>query len=264
MKHVDICCCRVGAYRTPWCQLLHSDEENECEVLHLFYKIPVLQEDIERRSSMLGKLRRTEEAQHLLDLIALTKDEEDLFSIFARAAMADVFDALQLYAPKLSKGYFWREGLSSFELGEAVGVVTESEGEEDVLALNGEEVRMNTSIVPFKKDDYVRIGDQWYVAAADGDTTDWASKLIPTEDYRNSIHYVLRCKCRSNLNMIEPIDTAIFEALVARIIFKWLEYAYPDEAPRYNAAYEEEIAKLRKRCDQLWGTHIVHRIPRMF
>lgn len=63
--------------------------------LHFNYKKEDLQNEVEKRTSYLGKFRRTEKASHLLDLIAMTKDEEDLFIPLMKSAMADVFDTFR-------------------------------------------------------------------------------------------------------------------------------------------------------------------------
>lgn len=520
MRHVDTCCCATN-YRTPWCDMLRQADDRNSIVLHLWYKIPMIQEEIDRRSSYLGKFRRTEEAQHLLDLIRMSKDEEPLFIPFAKAAMVDIFDVLNRYAPKQKKAIWWREGMTTillpkipprsnekhvcnlsgynsaseyFELteispsatghrfvlskGDAVYITVEgmfyhtstddgawlshtwqltqdspeiiledtlrdildpqgtyenidvwkislsrdaslpqenisvdiyepctdtelntldmsevvpqlfvnnqlsgtfkrtvngvtetyedtigtsdgviivrtdtptsiqgriylpiAMGEEErdtqntfVVLVNykkaytviatGEEVVTDESVkltlpasvlkpnnspyrwealidyapalaaatnersaeyvynvdsvelqsiltrqnnpVPFKTGDYVLYDDLLYIAVADGDANDFAGKLLATEDYRNSIHYAIKWDSTHNINMVEPLDTGIFEALVARVIYKWLQYSYPNEAQRYLDEFNENIERIGKRCDALWGVHIVSRIPRCF
>lgn len=121
------------------------------------------------------------------------------------------------------------------------------------------------AVVTFQKDDYVEYNGQLYKATADGDSTDFVGKLVPTEDYRSSIHYgiVWKC-CGSNINMVEPLDTAIFEALVARIIYKWLQSAYPAEASRYLEDWNEYLSKISTRVRFLDGPQIVNRISRSF
>lgn len=245
MKEICQCNCSVPAtaYRTPWCNLLCGGEPTE--ILHLWYKLDWLREEIDKRSSYLGKFRRTEEAKHLLDLINITRDEDDLFVPFAKAAMADVFDVLQTYMPKTEKAYFWREGRETV-------VFTDIPAPPDPP-------------VEFHAGQYVEYNGKLYMAIEDGDSNDFADKLAPTEDYRDSIHYGLnwRC-CKSNINAIEPLDTAIFEALVARILFKWLQYSYPDEAQYYQTDYAEHLEAIRSRCNVLNGPQIVKRIPRIY
>jgi len=247
MKELCQCNCAgslAERYRTPWCSILAATCPcAPVDLLHFWYKLPMLQDEIDKRSSYLGKFRRTEEAQHLLDLIRMSKDEHNLFIPFAKAAQADVYDALVTHMPRVQKTYFFREG-------------------KDTIVFNNHPLPYPP--VSFKKDDYVEFNGDLYMAVEDGSSADYDGKLVPTEDYRDSIHFGLVWKCCSNLNAVEPLDVAIFEALVARIIFKWLSYAYPEEAPRYDAEYQEHLQKIRSRANLLDNNHIVSRIPRMF
>ena len=237
------CCSKPHAgYTTPWCSLLHGQDDS-CAVLHLWYKIPMIQDEIDKRSSYIGKFRRTEEAQHLLDLIRFSKDEENMFIPMAKAAMADVFDVLFPSMPRHEKAYWWDEGKETAEF------------TDDPLP---------DPAVTFYAGQYVKYNNDLYKAIEDGSSDDFAGKLVPTEDYRNSMHYGILWRCKSNINAVEPLDVAIFETLVARIIYKWLEYAYPDEAPRFLNQYNEGLAAIRNRASILDGPKIVNRIPRMF
>lgn len=166
-----------------------------------------------------------------------------LFVPYAKAAMADIYDALHTYLPRHEKAYFWREGKDT-------AVFTDNP--------------LPSPAVTFTEGQYVEYNGDLYVAIEDGSSDDFAGKLVPTEDYRDSIHYGIVWRCSSSINAVEPLDVAVFEALVARIIYKWLSYAYPDEAPRYLSEYEEHLDKIRRRGAILAGAQIVNRIPRMF
>jgi hypothetical protein len=65
---------------------------NDLPKLHFNYRLAELQEDVERTTSYLGKFRRTEEASHLQDLIAMTKDESNIFTPLAKEVALSVFD----------------------------------------------------------------------------------------------------------------------------------------------------------------------------
>lgn len=316
------CSCKgVGIHRTPWCELL-NELGHAFHVMNFWYKLDWLQKEIEKRSSYLGKLRRTEEAQHLLDLIAMTKDEEDLFYPFANAAMADVFDELEKYTPRHGRCYFWNENIpfvkvesntDEFHIDDLVeyngklyiawldnvlvpvGIVFDNtEDAEDVYsvtairdeehdAIGGEHTYCFYDEVSgyyyYCDKEEPEVGDKVYewggdndfteIGSVTGDTMGWdgielEKKLVETFDWRKSIHYLLAFPRDWHVNVAEPLDTAIFEALVARIMFKWLEYAYPDEAPRYLEEWNECIKKVRNRCSKMYGQPIVKRIPRIF
>lgn len=297
MKEICQCNCSspATAYRTPWCSMLRGGEPTE--ILHLWYKLEWLRKEVEKRSSYLGKFRRTEEAQHLLDLIAMTEDEVDLFIPYARAAMADVFDVLNTYMPKREKAIFFREGKETIILPDvpdedsllhlsqldadnvdgngfivadtipvdADGYIQISETGVDADGYIVPEDHPTGPLVYFHAGDYVQYKGELYMAIADGDSHDFVGKLVPTEDYRDSVHYGLNWHCcGSNINAVEPLDTAIFEALVARIIYKWLCMSYPAEAERYQAEWLEHLASIKTRCNILNGPQIVNRIPRLF
>lgn len=349
-----------GVYRTPWCDMLFGD--GCCgisrNVLHLWYKLEWLQKEIEKRSSYLGKFRKTEEAKHLLDLISMTKDEEDLFYPFAKAAMADVLDALMRFMPKEKHCYLWREGRETITINDlpkfdflgngggydiqlysqqsiqgeigftpqgidftqvgatallrltyTVGFIIKATNTEIIeqrqINLMQEFDKLDKSnnwiatidyspeLAPeqaetsaeyiksldaykvvsgiyyyrnpiiFHGGDYVEWNGQLYLAIMGGNANYPSECLVPTPDYRDSIHYLIGYPMDKSITLAGAIDTAVFEALVARIIFKWLEYAYPDEAERYLTAYNEELEKIRRRCLILTGGQIVNRIPRL-
>ena len=244
MKEIVNCNCAVGKYRTPWCELLQDKEYSSCSLLHFWYKIEMVRKEIEKRTSYLGKYRRTEEAKHLLDLIHMSEDEKDLFIPYAEAAMADVYDELNMYMPRHKKAYFWNEGTNT-------------------VIINDDEPQPEP--IPFKTGQYVSYNGLLYMAIEDGDSEHINGKLIPTEDYRESMHICILWDCRSsNVNAIQPLDVSIFETLVARVIYKWLLLSYPDEAPRYLAEYNEGLEKIKKRANILTGPQIVNRTPRMF
>jgi len=155
-----------------------------------------------------------------------------------------VYDALSYYAPKWESAYQFREGKET-----AVFTDTPS---------------LPVPAVYFDEGQYVEYNGVLYIANAAGSSNDFAGKLVPTEDYRDSIHIGLRWECcQSKVNNVEPLDTGIFEALVARIIWKWLSRAYPSEAEIYLNEYNDELEKIKKRVRALDGTHIVSRIPRI-
>lgn len=249
----EYCTCNSCAapnvpYKTPWCDMLMRSKSS-CGLLHLWYNLEMVRKEIEKRTAYLGKFRRTEEAKHLLDLIQMTEDNENMFVPFAKAAMSDVFDVLSNHMPTHEKALWWMEGKDTV-------IIDDDESE------SGDE--SEDEPIVFHAGQYVLYNGELYIAIADGDSRDIAGKLVPTEDYRNSMHYGIMWNCCSNINAVEPLDVAIFEALVARIIYKWLQYAYPDEAPRYLAEFDEYKAQIKSRANILDGPKIINRIPRIY
>lgn len=69
--------------------------------LDLWYPLEELKQEIGMRTAYLGKLRSSEQAEHLLDLIHMTDDEENLLMSFANNAMAEVYECFSKYARHL-------------------------------------------------------------------------------------------------------------------------------------------------------------------
>lgn len=69
--------------------------------LDLWYPFENLKQEIGMRTAYLGKLRSSEQVEHLLDLIHLTDDEEELMMSFANNAMAEVYECFSKYARHL-------------------------------------------------------------------------------------------------------------------------------------------------------------------
>lgn len=65
----------------------------------------------------------------------------------------------------------------------------------------------------------------------------------------DGIHYYMEVPCYINDTAAEPLDTAILEALVNRIIWKWLILSYPNEAAAYDTIYKECLNSIRMRCN---------------
>lgn len=106
---------------------------NDLPKLHFNYRLAELQEDVEKTTSYLGKFRRTESAAHLQDLIAMTKDESNIFTPIAKEVALSVFD-------EFKKGVF-NAGDSSYKHKESVvlnNIVLPPAVEPHVLGLNVE------------------------------------------------------------------------------------------------------------------------------
>lgn len=72
--------------------------DSKTRKLNLWYPFADLKKEVGMRTAYLGKLRSTEQAQHLLDLIHLTDDEEKLMMSYAQNAMAEVYECISKYA----------------------------------------------------------------------------------------------------------------------------------------------------------------------
>lgn len=69
--------------------------------LDLWYPWENLKQEMGMRTAYLGKLRSSEQVEHLPDLIHLTDDEEELMMSFANNAMAKLYECFSKYARHL-------------------------------------------------------------------------------------------------------------------------------------------------------------------
>jgi hypothetical protein len=226
-------------YRTPWCDMIGCCTGEVMDILHLYYPIEVIREEVHKRTSYLGKHRSSENAPHLLDLISMTVDEEGLFQSFIRTAMMKVFEPLGKHTKNIDSAYIW-----------------------DVNAITVDIEQGASPATRYDKGNYVTYNNELYIATGDGDS-DTLENLAPTEDYRGCIHYIIQWGKNLNPNFIDPLDQAVNDALIYFVIWKWLLSAYPDDAEVYEAQFKDAIEDIRK-----FGSHltknIVSRIPRIY
>ena len=226
-------------YRTPWCDMLGCCSGETMDILHLYYPLSMLQEEVHKRTSYLGKHRNTDNAPHLLDLISMTKDENDLFHSFVRSAMYKVFEPLGKTTRHIDKAYLWEANAKTLTL--TKGAVP---------------------AIEYTKGDYVLYKRTLYLAIGSGNS-DTLDNLAPTPDFRESVHYIIQWDSHLNPNFIEPLDQSVQDALVYFIIWKWLLSAYPDEAKTYQVQYADAIDDIRYNTSHFLSA-ITHRIPRIF
>jgi hypothetical protein len=333
--------------------------------LHFNYQVEDIQREIEKRTSYLGRFRRTEQTSHLQDLIAMTKDEQNLLIPFAQSAMADVWDQLRKGCLHLSGlDYEWEErkevrevalnpileirdsgnraentdssitikggvelkggGLDNYIYG--VELKAKAKVETSFLIKDGknsqiinhryvdihiphtnvyydettnkytiipytvqlnmepsteftsEEVITDVEIVELNAEsynkregnidvgEYISIDGQVYCATRQTNVnkSSFMTDIVSVQamDIRNGIHYRMNVSSKINPNLIAPLDTAIIEALVNKIIYSWLMLAYPQEAEVYATLYVNAASQVYQRCNIFNVTH--NKVPRIF
>lgn len=124
----------------------------------------------------------------------------------------------------------------------SVGVVSSS-----VVAEDKEPVVLHTG-------DLIEYNGKEYEMLTDTDSNRFdAAKDAMLFDKNNTlsdgIHYYMEVPCYINETAAEPLDNAILEALVNRIIWKWLVLAYPNEAAAYDTIYKDCLNSIRMRCN---------------
>lgn len=343
-------------YFTPSCASAANN------TLHFFYRLVDLQKEIEKRTFYLGKYRNAEGAKHLMDLIGMSRDENDLLYPFAKAAMADVFDQLNANTLHIPKKYQWSDAktpisiralpashtVPSTDLSGIRFAVTEDgsgiiiagtytdtttissdqqptlsiqiqyETTYKILGASGTTIRNtsrtvvnipsdhihNTSgtsaylVAPFifypelsnydssitskeeidatsitapapygtvqpiwKEPAVLCVGD--IVVDSGGvryevlvetdenniDLSKDAKTVSSNETIVEGINYWLSVPYYLNLVSVEPLDNALLEALVNRVIWKWLVLSYPSEAAVYDTLYQDNIKSITLRCN---------------
>lgn len=358
---------KMGNYKVPFPDhLLPTSLSSATKQLHFSYNLVDLQKEIEKRTFYLGKFRRTEEAQHLLDLIGMSRDEDDLLYSFTKAAMADVFDQLSLNTHHIPKGYLWKTikdpiaidsnkmppVKDNFVITPAVvndGTAVQIDGSFGISA-NGVnnytkmyplielELTVNTTFnvigtnTALSRSKSVKVtipsknllafsANQWEIVravfpieleeessltTAEKITSCTATRIIPdaqiqlwidpvklyvgdrivlerymsgdkevsgsyeitsdtdtnnivinenakevdsSEIMTEGIHYFFNIPEYLNMSSIDPLDNAIMEALVNRIIWKWLVLSYPNEAATYDTMYQDNLKSIAMRCN---------------
>lgn len=124
------------------------------------------------------------------------------------------------------------------------GVISSS-----VFAEEKEPVKLHAGdVVVYNNKEYEIVLD------TDSNKIDIATDTIPFDKNNtisDGIHYYMEVPCYINETAAEPLDNAILEALVNRIIWKWLVLAYPNEAAAYDTIYKDSVNSIRMRCNVL-------------
>jgi len=229
-------------YKTPWADIVQG--MRDANMLHLWYKLEDIQNEIDMITSILGQHRANEQAYHLLDLIRMSKDDNDLFVKFVKQTMGDIYTQLQMFTPHNKKAYFYNEGNPTKEFDSS-----------------------SSYVVTFKIYDWLidTHTNKLYMAVEDGDTSEMNKLELhdSTSDFRSSVHYVIAYQPYLDDSMVEPLDNAIMDALVNGVIYRWLKIAYPDEAASYLDNYQEQIQNIKERV-HVFDSKIGYVRPRPF
>lgn len=75
------------------------------EVVYFSYKRAALMEEVKKRTAYIGRNRTTKDGQSLMQQIALTTDESDIFQSYYLEASAEVYDVLSGLMPEDTTSY---------------------------------------------------------------------------------------------------------------------------------------------------------------
>lgn len=85
-------------------QILHRNPLDG-EVVYFAFKRAALLEEVKKRTAYIGRNRATKDGQSLLQQIALTTDESDIFQSYYLEASAEVYDVLSGLMPEDTTSY---------------------------------------------------------------------------------------------------------------------------------------------------------------
>jgi hypothetical protein len=331
--------------------------------LHLNYRLGDIQNEVEKRTSYLGKFRKTEQSQHLLDLLAMTKDEENLFSPYANEAMADVFEELKKgminlpycsyeYKETIVKeiqlnpsikvmpkniigthtndivyinGYLTSTPIDTNKYGITIDLSVECKTEchtldfadvqfvksqtivctipSDAITLeegvwvvknypvyvslekessftSAETIVEVTNVkyiqnsarafeleeTPLMQGDVVKVNGKYFEITTNTDINNinlnTQAKPLDALDVCDGVHFYATIPSNVDYNHIRPLDNAIFEALVNKIILKWLIMVYPEAAEPFAIQDAKSTELVYKRCNIF--NQRCNRTPRIF
>ena len=200
------------------------------------YDCEKIYEEVFKRTSYIGKSRTNEQGQHLLDLIALTKDDCSVFHPFLHDAAARIFVSFEAFTKNSTGNYLVHEcsGISAYD-------------SECIYSIN---------------DRVIRAGKIWQLktetATGKFDITQWV--VLPDFFYTDGkVIFVAEKKEWWNENFFHPIENLIFEALVHYIIYRWFMIVFPSEAAFYKSEFERYNGDIGKQLNAINGRKIQQR-----
>ena len=199
----------------------------DLSLIVFYYKATDLFEEVFKRTSYIARSRRDKETkQHLLDVISLTKDEQDLFDPFLRDATTKIFERLAAFTKEVSSAYMHLapSGLPGF--------------------VPNRQYHVGSRIYEGLK---VWESDEEYIDQS-FDNGSW-HELNPCYYTDDKTEFVVMKRDWMNANAINPCDTAIFEALVAYVMARWFTIVFPEEAKFYFEEFDRPSTSITRNLN---------------
>jgi len=210
-----------------------------------YYKVADIFAEVYKRTSYIAKSRRDKDTkQHLLDVVAMTQDDDSVFQPFLLDATSQVFSCLAGFTREVSGAYLHQEvsGILPLVDGSYVkGAKVEYNGK--VFELTGAE-----------SENIAGIEDEF-------DSSNW-TELNPCYYTDDKVEFVIMRKEWFNMNASRPADVAIFEALVSYVMARWFTIVFPEEAQFYFAEYERNRASITHNLNS--QNRVLNRRHRLF
>lgn len=193
--------------------------EKAVQMLVFYYSQADLFEAVFGRTSYIAKSRRDKETkQHLLDVIALTRDDTSIFDPFLKDASGKVFENLQAFTREIEGAYLHLK---------PSGIVAPADGK---TYTKGERILNGADVWELTEVESEQITNGF-------DSANWTKKepYILTDD---KVEFITLRPEWFNFNLVTPLDTDIFEAIVSYVIFRWFTIVFPEEAAFYLEEYK--------------------------
>ena len=316
--------------------------DKQVKIMSYYYPIKDIAEEVYKRTSYIGRSRPTEEGNHILKLVAMTRDEGDIFESYLQDAVVTIYDSICCYGRTIAQSIIFDQFSNTIALKEnngidaqvtfgtetfnpttseveipytlilsnqptpndaiklktslvymvkdSMGLLEERETKQFEFTLNAEGGTINIPIdvdttpstivgvkpeefrrivlhthllkvesvapVELKKDDWVELTKldgtkELYRILMDCNSNDVGNPILfsRSNDYRNSIHYIIMQPKMFNENAIMGVDVAIFNALVHYIMYLWFLVVLPKEAEIALMEYNRHINNLKQRLD---------------
>jgi len=216
-------------------------ETLDISLIVFHYKLSDLFDEVYKRTSYIAKSRRDKETKtHLLDLVAMTKDDDSIFQPFLRDASSKVSQALSAFTKQVSGAYLHLvpAGLSDFV--------------PDERYYKGDRIQIAGVVWECTGEAY---------SATSFDSGSWTE--LPSYFYTDDkVEFIIKRPDWVNANATPVADTAIFEALVSYVMARWFKIVFPEEYAAYAAEFEAQKATIASSLNS--QNRVLNRRHRMF
>lgn len=188
----------------------------EVKLLIFYYSVEDLYEEVLKRTAYVAKSRRDKELQtHLLDVVAMTRDDKPMFDPYLADACTRALDSLKAFTRNVQNAFLFQQesGIPAVE---------------NKTYLKGDRVLSSGEIF-----ELTGVDQEVVTEVENGfDTTNWTE--LPGYLYTNDkVEFVILQPEWYNQNMNKTADVSIFETLIHHVMYKWFTVVFPEEAAYY-------------------------------
>lgn len=202
----------------------------EIKLLIFYYGRKQLVDTVMERTAYIAKTRRDKELKtHLLDVIAVTQDDDSILTPILADASVMIMPTIAAFTKQVQNAHLH---LSPCGVSPLVSGTTYHKGDKVVFA-----------------------SQIWELTGADentvtGDTLTSVWTAQPLYMYTDDkVEFVLLQPDWFNTNMTMSVDVAIFEAMIAYMMHKWFMLVYPEEAGLYLQEFERCARRITSQAN---------------